>query len=60
MAYLNQIRMQHAANSLIKTNQSIQEISASVGIYDSNYFVKIFKKEFNLTPTAYRKKLWQK
>lgn len=52
--------MQHAANSLIKTNQSIQEISASVGIYDSNYFVKIFKKEFNLTPTAYRKKLWQK
>ncbi|MCR5516562.1 MAG: helix-turn-helix transcriptional regulator [Lachnospira sp.] len=60
IAYLNQIRMQHAANSLIKTNQSIQEISASVGIYDSNYFVKIFKKEFNLTPTAYRKKLWQK
>jgi AraC-like DNA-binding protein len=55
IAYLNKVRMQHAANSLRQTNLSIQEIAAIVGIYDPNYFVKVFKKEFNLTPSSYRK-----
>lgn len=55
IAYLNKVRMQHAANSLRQTNLSIQEIAAMVGIYDPNYFVKVFKKEFRLTPSSYRK-----
>ena len=55
IAYLNKVRMQHAANSLRQTNLSIQEIAAMVGIYDPNYFVKVFKKEFSLTPSSYRK-----
>ena len=37
------------------TNDEIQKISGSVGISDANYFVKIFKAEFGMTPGAYRK-----
>ena len=53
--YLRQIRLKNAANLLISTNDEIQKISGSVGISDANYFVKIFKAEFGMTPGAYRK-----
>ena len=56
MAYLNSVRMKKAAESLAKTSLSIQEISAEVGILDPNYFVKCFKKEYEMTPSSYRKK----
>lgn len=54
--YLRQIRTKHACELLVTTNMSIQKISEKVGIIDSNYFVKLFKKDFNLTPSQYRKK----
>ena len=56
MAYLHQIRIKKAAYELANTQNSIQDIAASVGILDSNYFVKYFKKEYEMTPSAYRKR----
>ncbi len=56
MAYLNHIRAKKAADLLRQTDTSVQEIAASVGILDSNYFVKCFKKEYDMTPSAYRKR----
>ncbi|MBP3240237.1 MAG: helix-turn-helix transcriptional regulator [Oribacterium sp.] len=56
MAYLNHIRAKKAADLLRQTASSIQEIAASVGILDSNYFVKCFKKEYAMTPSAFRKR----
>ena len=53
--YLRQVRLKQAANLLISTNDEIQKISGSVGIPDANYFVKLFKAEFQMTPGAYRK-----
>lgn len=53
--YLRKIRTKHACELLVTTNMSIQEISEKVGIVDSNYFIKLFKKDFNLTPSEYRK-----
>jgi len=55
-AYLTKIRMQNAAQLLISGNMLISDISNLVGISDSNYFVKLFKKEFGVTPTEYRKR----
>ncbi len=54
--YLRQIRLKQAANLLISTNDEIQKISGCVGIPDANYFVKLFKAEFEMTPGAYRKR----
>ena len=32
----------------------ISEISSYVGYIDNNYFVKVFKKQYGMTPTEYR------
>ena len=56
LAYLNRLRMQHAAHSLAHSKAPIHEIAASVGIIDANYFVKRFKAEFQCTPSEYRAK----
>ena len=53
--YLRQVRIKEAAHLLISTNDEIQKISGTVGIPDANYFVKLFKAEFQMTPGAYRK-----
>jgi AraC-like DNA-binding protein len=55
-AYLTKIRMQNAAHLLINGSMSVSDVSNAVGIGDSNYFVKLFKKEFGETPTVYRKR----
>ncbi|MBN2997532.1 AraC family transcriptional regulator [Ruthenibacterium lactatiformans] len=33
----------------------IQHIGAKVGILDSNYFTRCFKKQFNVSSTEYRR-----
>ena len=53
--YLRKVRLKKAAGLLISTSDEIQKISGSVGIPDANYFVKLFKDEFQMTPSAYRR-----
>lgn len=54
-AYIRQTRMKQAVRLLVSTDLSVQDISNMVGVPDANYFVKLFKKEYSLTPTQYRK-----
>lgn len=56
LACLNQLRMRRAARQLARTKDPVQEIAASVGILDANYFVKRFKAEFGYTPTEFRRR----
>lgn len=51
---LNSIRMQNAARMLAGSTTPIQQIAETVGIMDNNYFIKVFKKEFSMTPSQYR------
>lgn len=53
-AMLNSIRMQNAARMLAGSTTPIQQIAETVGILDANYFIKVFKKEFSMTPSQYR------
>ena len=53
--YLTFIRMQHAALELVSTDDTITEIAFRCGFSDSNYFKDAFKKQYGLTPSAYRK-----
>lgn len=55
LVYLRKVRMKEASVLLASTDRPIQDISSMVGIEDANYFVKLFKKEFNDTPNHYRK-----
>ena len=53
--YIMKMRCDKAADLLLSSEFPVQEISFYVGYPDNNYFVKIFKRQFGLTPTDYRK-----
>lgn len=53
--YIAAMRCQKAAELLRATSLPIQEISAYVGYLDNNYFVKVFKARYGVTPTGYRR-----
>ena len=55
MEYIALMRCKKAAGLLKKTDLPVQEISNYVGYSDNNYFVKVFKKIYDLTPSEYRK-----
>lgn len=52
--YISGLRTEKAASLLRNSKLSIAEIAAFVGYSDSNYFVKVFKKHYGMTPSAYR------
>lgn len=52
--YINEYRLNIAANLLLTTRMRITEVAVSIGITNLSYFNRIFKKKFNLTPKEYR------
>lgn len=54
--YIKIRRLKYACNLLKNSNLHIYEIAKKCGIPDYNYFSKVFKRTFNITPKNYRKK----
>lgn len=54
--YLTQFRIEKAKQLLSDPRNKINEIAASVGYCDRNYFGKAFKKVVGLSPSEYREK----
>lgn len=52
--YLHRVRMEKAVHLLKKSDAKIYEITAAVGYLNTPYFIKVFKKEFGMTPQEYR------
>ncbi|MBQ9611144.1 MAG: helix-turn-helix transcriptional regulator [Lachnospiraceae bacterium] len=52
--YIANLRCTQAAQMLRDSSYPISEISSYVGYIDNNYFVKVFKKQYGMTPTEYR------
>lgn len=55
--YLNSYRLQTAAQMLLNTDSSIQEISECCSFEDNSYFAKQFKKKYHVTPHDYRSEM---
>lgn len=55
--YVNRKRIDHAAYLLRTTNLQVQSVAQQCGIFDVNYFAKMFKKYIGKTPKAYREEL---
>ncbi|RYG06416.1 MAG: AraC family transcriptional regulator [Chitinophagaceae bacterium] len=55
--YFNHLKIQRACQHLQFTNERIKQISASVGIEDSYYFSRLFKKMIGISPAQYRLRL---
>ncbi|MGE7933604.1 helix-turn-helix domain-containing protein [Viridibacillus arvi] len=55
--YLNEKRLTHAIQLLKETSLPISEIASTTGFNDSNYFSKVFKSKFTISPIAYRQQM---
>jgi len=55
--YVNKKRMEHASFLLSTTVQSISSIAQQCGILDENYFTKLFKRHYHVTPSQYRERV---
>ncbi|MET3564525.1 beta-xylosidase/AraC-like DNA-binding protein [Enterococcus rotai] len=53
--YLNQIRLMHAAESLILTSQSVIKVALNNGFSNAKNFHQVFKKQYGVTPASFRK-----
>lgn len=56
LQYLNNVRILEAKLLLEQTDITIHAIGFGVGIPNTSHFIKLFKRETNLTPAEYRKK----
>lgn len=56
-AYITSLRIEHAKALLRQTEMTVAEIAERVGYADENYFGKVFKKQLNVSPLQYRKRL---
>ena len=52
--YIRSIRLQHGAELLQGTDQSVSEVAYAVGFTSPQYFIKCFKEEFGETPKKFR------
>ena len=55
LAYLTQVRLNHAVNLLLTGDKIIEEVSAVSGFPNSHAFVQAFKKEYGVLPSIYRR-----
>jgi xylan 1,4-beta-xylosidase len=55
LAYLTQVRLNHAVSLLLTTEKIIEEVSADSGFPNSHAFVQAFKKEYGVLPSVYRR-----
>ena len=53
--YIAHLRCRQAARMLRDSRASIQDISGYVGYEDNNYFVKVFRRQYGVTPSEYRR-----
>lgn len=60
MAYLHDIRLEKACESLKNSFRRLKQIGIEVGITDNSHFTRDFKGKFGVTPTEYRKQYWEK
>lgn len=54
--YLNEKRLEFGREKLLKSDQSVLDISTQAGFNNVTYFNRLFKRRYGVTPTEYRNK----
>ncbi|NBI29095.1 response regulator transcription factor [Chengkuizengella marina] len=54
--FLTQCRLERARELMKDPQRSLKEITYEIGYKDPNYFSRVFKKKYGVSPTEYRKK----
>lgn len=55
-AFINQVRLEKSCEQLLSSNASVSDIASNIGFNDANYFAKIFKAQYGISPRAFRQK----
>ncbi|MBQ2404373.1 MAG: helix-turn-helix transcriptional regulator, partial [Lachnospiraceae bacterium] len=55
MDYVIYYRLEQAVRLLSATDLSVMEVAMECGFNDCSYFIRVFKKQKNITPNQYRK-----
>ncbi len=53
--YINDVRLDRAAEELRNTNTSVTDIAFRCGFESQSYFTKLFRQKYDMTPSRYRK-----
>lgn len=53
--YLNEIRLDQAKCLLLQSETRVSDLAQRVGYQSPNYFIRIFRKKYGLTPSEYRR-----
>lgn len=51
--YINDVRLEKAAEWFGNSNHSIREVLQKIGVENESYFYKLFKKKYGVTPKEY-------
>ncbi len=54
-SYIQAKRLEHAAAALTESEASVADIAVRFGITDQNYFSRLFKQTYGMSPLAYRR-----
>jgi AraC-like DNA-binding protein len=54
--YLEDLRLKTAMDILFQRGSTVKETAAQCGIYDVNYFCRLFKKRYGISPGKYRER----
>ncbi len=54
--YVRNVRLERAADLLVKSDLNIQEVMNEVGFVNSSHFTKIFRLKYEVTPSEYKRK----
>jgi AraC-like DNA-binding protein len=52
--YINKTRLENSKMLLKSSDLPISVVALNVGYTDANYFVKLFKRMYGVTPSEYR------
>jgi transcriptional regulator GlxA family with amidase domain len=56
--YLKRVRLNHAAEKLRSTDETITEVAFACGFNNSNFFSREFNRDYGMSPSTYRR-IWQ-
>lgn len=54
--YVEQVRLTHVCEALLKSDDSIEQVAEEHGFSSSNYLHYVFKKRFAMTPTEFKRR----
>ena len=53
--FINKTRINEASKLMRETDMQIQSIAENVGLNDTSYFARLFKRYMGITPSRYKK-----